>query len=102
LMPSPRLVFHEWEKHGTCSGLTPRAYFDTMRKARAVMRIPEPYIALSRPLTVTPDEVEEAFVKANAGLNREAIAVTCDSRRLSEVRICLSREFGFRECPEID
>ena len=51
---------------------------------------------------VTPDEVEEAFVKANAGLSRDAIAVTCDSRRLGEVRICIGKDFRFRACPEID
>jgi ribonuclease T2 len=100
LMPSPRLIFHEWDKHGTCSGLNPRAYFDTVRKARAQVKIPEAYIELTRPLTVTPDEVEEAFVEANPGLSRDAIAVTCDNRRLQEVRVCLSKEFGFRACEE--
>ena len=25
LMPAPALVFHEWDAHGTCSGLPPRA-----------------------------------------------------------------------------
>ena len=100
LMPAPRLIFHEWDRHGTCSGLNARAYFDTVRKARAQVKIPEAYIELTRPLTVTPDEVEEAFVEANPGLSRDGIAVTCDSRRLQEVRICLSKELGFRECDE--
>ena len=102
LMPSPRLVFHEWDRHGTCSGLNPRAYFDIVRKARAVVKIPEQYLELKEPLAVTPDEVEEAFVKANPGLSRAGVAVTCDSKRMSEVRLCISREFGFRDCPDID
>jgi len=25
LMPAPHLIFNEWDKHGTCSGLAPRA-----------------------------------------------------------------------------
>ena len=41
LMPSPRLVYHEWDRHGTCSGLAPQAYFDNVRKARASVKIPE-------------------------------------------------------------
>ena len=102
LMPSPRLIFNEWDKHGTCSGLSPNAYFETVRKARAAVKIPEAYIGLSEPLMVTPDEVEEAFVLANSGLTRDAIAVTCDSRRLSEVRICVGKDLRFRSCPEID
>ncbi len=102
LMPAPRLIFREWDKHGTCSGLSPRAYFDTVRKARAVVKIPDAYLEPKEILSVTPDEVEEAFVKVNPGLTRDAIAVTCDSRRLGEVRICLGKDFRFRPCPEID
>ena len=58
------------------------AISSTVRKARAQVKIPEAYIELAKPLTVTPDEVEEAFVEANPGLTRKGIAVTCDSRRL--------------------
>jgi ribonuclease T2 len=100
LMPSPRLIFHEWDRHGTCSGLAARAYFDNVRRARAVVKIPEEYIDLRSPLTVTPDDVEDAFVKANPGLTREGISVACDSRRLNEVRICLGRDFKFQDCAE--
>ncbi len=102
LMPSPRLVFHEWDKHGTCSGLSARAYFETVRKARALVKIPQDYLDLKSPLNVTPDEVEAAFVKFNPGLKPTGIAVTCDSRRLSEVRVCLNKDFGFRDCEQID
>ena len=31
-----------------------------------------------------------------------ASAVICDQRRLSEVRICLSKDLQFRACEEID
>jgi len=102
LMPAPRLIFHEWDRHGSCSGLSPRAFFETVRKARAAVRIPDEYLEVKAPLTVTPDEVEEAFVRANPGLSRDAIAVGCDSRRLREVRICLSKDLGFRACEEVD
>jgi ribonuclease T2 len=102
LMPAPRLIFNEWDKHGTCSGLAPRAYFETVRKVRAQVKIPDAYLDPRQMLTVTPDEVEDAFVAVNPGLTRDAIAVTCDSRRLGEVRICVGRDLRFRSCPEID
>jgi ribonuclease T2 len=102
LMPAPRLIYNEWDKHGTCSGLGQRAYFETIRKVRAQVKIPEAYLDPKQILTVTPDEVEEAFVAANPGLTRDGIAVTCDSRRLSEVRICVGKDLSFRPCPEID
>jgi ribonuclease T2 len=102
LMPAPGLIFNEWDKHGTCSGLSPRAYFETIRKARAAIKIPAEFLELSVPKTVTPDEVEDAFVKANPGLSNAAVAVICDKTRLSEVRICMSKDLQFRACDEID
>ena len=101
LMPSPQLIFREWDRHGTCSGLSARAYFDNVRRARASVKIPEQYLALQDPLTVTPAEVEDAFIKANAGLTRAGLAVACDSKRLNEVRVCMSRELKFQDCPDV-
>ena len=102
LMPAPGLIFNEWDKHGTCSGLSPRGYFETIRKARAAVKIPSDFLELSEPKTIAPAEVEDAFVKANPGLSSAAVAVICDQRRLSEVRICMSKELQFRACDEID
>jgi ribonuclease T2 len=102
LMPAPRLIFNEWDKHGVCSGLPARGYFETIRKARAQVKIPPDYLAPASALTVSPDEVEDAFVAANPGMSRAGIAVTCGGPRLSEVRICMSRDLQFRECPEIE
>jgi ribonuclease T2 len=102
LMPAPRLIFHEWDRHGVCSGLSARTYFDTIRKARAVVKIPDEFLELKETRTVSPDEVEEAFIRVNSGLGNGGIAVSCDNRRLREVRICLTRELGFRDCAEID
>jgi len=102
LMPAPGLIYNEWDKHGTCSGLGQRAYFETIRKARAAVKIPADYLDLADSKTVAPADIEDAFIKANPGLSNAAIAVTCDSKRLSEVRICMSKDLQFRACEEID
>jgi ribonuclease T2 len=102
LMPAPRLIFNEWDKHGTCSGMGARGYFETIRKARAAVKIPDEFLQLSDPKTIAPAEVEEAFIKVNPGLTPAAIAVTCNRTRLSEVRICLGKDLQFRNCEEID
>lgn len=101
LMPSPHLVFHEWDRHGTCSGLSANVYFETVRKARAAVKIPPDYLAVDKPITVTADEVTEAFIKANPGMSRANIAVACDSKRVSEVRICLNKDYSFHNCADV-
>jgi ribonuclease T2 len=101
MMPSPSLVMHEWERHGTCSGLSAAAYFETVRKARATVKIPQGYLDLAAPLTVSPDDVAAAFVKINPGLERADMAVACDKTRLTEVRLCMARDFSFHACPDI-
>jgi ribonuclease T2 len=100
LMPSPRLIFHEWDQHGTCSGLSPRAYFESVRNARAAVKIPPEYAELERPIAVAPGEVAAAFLKANPGLSPRAISVFCDRKWLTEVRICLGKDLSFRVCTE--
>lgn len=102
LMPAPGLIYNEWDKHGTCSGMGARAYFETIRKARATVKIPEEYLDLAAPKTVSPNEVEAAFIKANPGLSNAAVSVTCNRTRLSEVRICLSKDLQFRACEEME
>ena len=102
LMPAPGLIYNEWDKHGTCSGLGERAYFETIRKARAAIKIPPDFLQLAEPRTIAPADIEDAFIKVNPGLPGNAIAVTCNRTRLSEVRICLSKDLQFRGCHEID
>jgi ribonuclease T2 len=102
LMPAPRLIFNEWDKHGTCSGLSSHAYFETVRKARARVKIPDDYLEPAHEITVAPAEVGDAFVKANPGLTRASVAVSCDAKRLTEVRICIGRDLAFHDCAEVE
>jgi ribonuclease T2 len=102
LMPAPGLIYNEWDKHGTCAGLPAKAYFEAVRKARAAIKIPPEFLDLSEAKTVAPSAIEDAFIKANPKLTNSAIAVTCNRTRLSEVRICLSKDLAFRSCDEVD
>jgi ribonuclease T2 len=101
LMPSPRLVFHEWDRHGTCTGLSGEQYFNTVRKARASVKIPVEYQSIGEPLTVKPAEVAAAFTRANPGLPGDALSVTCDGKRLTGVRICMNKDLSFRDCADL-
>ena len=46
IMPSKRLIFHEYRKHGTCSGLGVDGYFDLSRR---LYRVDQDSRALRRP-----------------------------------------------------
>jgi len=73
-----------------------------VRKARALVKIPEDYIEATQEITVAPTEVQDAFVKANPGLNRSNIAISCDAKRLTEVRICVGKDLRFHDCQEVE
>ena len=98
IMPSPRLVTHEWQTHGQCSGLSAQAYFDLARRVRNGVHIPAAYAAPAQTLMVTGAEVERAFVAANPGMTPAMIAVQCDRTRLREVRVCVTKDGRPRAC----
>ena len=98
LMPSRQLIQHEWEKHGTCSGLDQTAYFDRIQSARAALRVPPVYTAPVRELDVSPMDVKKTFAAANPGHGEDSFRILCAGRFLSEVRICLSKELKPRPC----
>lgn len=100
IMPSPRLVIHEYRKHGTCSGLSPDTYYDYARKLFTKINVPPRYVRPNEAFFVSPGELKGDFVAANPGLNEDMIAVGCNRHgaRLREVRVCFSREGEFRAC----
>lgn len=102
LMPSAGLIRYQWRKHGSCSGLSQRDYFEVLRAARETVSIPQEFRRLDSYKTLDPDDAEAAFLKANPALPAAAIAVTCDKRYLREVRVCMTTDLKFHSCPEID
>jgi len=101
IMPSRRLVFHEYRTHGTCSGLDPEAYFDLARRLYEKVTIPRRYVGLVDERTmVGPAELIAEFVAANPGLGPDMVAVQCGGpgNRLREVRICFTKAGAFRPC----
>ncbi|SMH53186.1 ribonuclease T2 family protein [Azospirillum agricola] len=96
IMPSVGLMVHQWSKHGTCSGLSVTDYFAKLRAAHAKVAVPE---GLKTPgATVPAMQVERLFLEANPGLTPEGVAVVCSKRDVSEVRICLDKDLGFKAC----
>ena len=102
IMPSERLVQHQWDNHGTCSGLSAPDYLRVTRAAAKRVRIPAVYASASQWRRVSAEDVESAFIAANSSLTDTGIAIAQRGQNLSEVRICLTLNLTVRACPEVD
>ncbi len=99
IMPARGLVIHQYNKHGTCSGLDPERYFQTARKAFETIKIPARYLRTQKPILISPREIENDFLKTNLELTPEMISIACGrNKRLREVRICFSKDLALRGC----
>ncbi len=99
-MPSPKLIRHEWAKHGTCSGLTSREYFEEAAEAFAKIRIPDAYQGPKRQITIKPAQMKRDFAAANPSIPEDGFSVVCsgNGRFLQEVRVCLTKDLKGRPC----
>ncbi len=96
--PSRKLVQHQWEKHGTCSGLAQEAYFRTTARAIGGVRMPEAFVNPLRPVITSADEVRREFLRANPRLDASSVVVTCRRKEIGEVRVCLDKDLRGRAC----
>ena len=102
LYPDEGLARHEWRQHGLCSGKPPSGYFADVRTARDAVAIPAALKAPREDKTLSPLDVQRAFLDANPRLRPGMMAVTCRRGVLQEARICLSRDLrDFVACPQI-
>lgn len=98
IMGGSGLAFYQWKKHGRCSGLSAGAYFGMARTAYQRVKVPDLFLAVSRPLTLPASVIEDAFLEANPGLAADQITITCKDGLIQEARICLTRDLQFRRC----
>ena len=102
IMPSRKLIIHEWKKHGSCAGVTMANYFRAIRLLFQKVRIPARYLSPQAPVLTTPEQLVTDFVKTNRDLAPNMISVQCgnarDRARLSELRICLDSKGNFGQC----
>ena len=100
IFPSPKLIGHEWEQHGTCSGLDPAAYFALSAKLKDQVVIPKQYQQPSAPVRATPGEFVQLFRAANPGMPANSVLPFCadGGRFLREVHACFTRDGAPRSC----
>jgi ribonuclease T2 len=98
IMPSPKLIQHEWDKHGTCSGLSMSKYFQLTRQIYNSIKIPSKYQQPSDYITTNVKALESDLVSANPKLDGAKIAVGCKGRYLQEIQVCYGKNLQPRSC----
>ena len=91
IMGTAGLAWHQWNKHGSCTGLSATKYFTLSREALSRVKRPKVFRDLDRTVRLPASVVEEAFLKANPEIGADGLTVTCRDGYIQEVRICLSR-----------
>lgn len=97
LIPSASLIQHEWRDHGTCSGLSTAAYFDTVRRAFGAVVIPPDFRQPGHRVDLSPQDIAAKFVAANQRW-KDSFRVECSGGELSEVRVCMGKDLSPRAC----
>ncbi|MES2756074.1 MAG: ribonuclease [Pseudomonadota bacterium] len=100
LFPSPKMIGHQWSKHGTCSGLNPAAYFELSEKLQKQLAIPAPYQRPAMPVRTSYGEFVQAFRSANPRLADNAVLPFCadGGRFLREIHVCYDKRGGSASC----
>jgi ribonuclease T2 len=98
IMGGAGLAFHEWKKHGRCSGLSASDYYALSRQAYDAVKLPDILRGLSKDIQLPASVVEDAFLEVNPNLAREMITITCEDGMIDEVRLCLDRDLSPRRC----
>jgi ribonuclease T2 len=92
IMGTGGLAWHQWKKHGVCSGLSSAEYYELSREAYASVQRPEVFRKLTKDIKLPASVVEDAWLKANPQLEADGITITCKKGHIQEARVCLSRD----------
>ncbi|MHA6264630.1 ribonuclease T2 family protein [Arenibacterium sp. CAU 1754] len=92
IMGNGGLAWHQWKKHGTCSGLSASDYFALSRRAYEQVNRPAVFRKLDRPVKLPATVVEQAFLEANPTWTKSMLTITCKQGHIQEARLCLSRD----------
>ena len=99
MMPSTRLMAHEWAKHGSCMVRTPESYLKVTAILWNSLHLPD-LDRLSRQDGLTAGTIRQAFAEAN-GRHWTPAMVGIDTSRngwLEELRLCYGRDFMPKAC----
>lgn len=102
LFPSAKMIDHEWQKHGTCSGQDAASYFALTARLKDQLLIPKQLQQPATPVRMSSGELIQAFKAANTGMVVNSVLPFCGDggRFLREVHACYSKTGVSTSCSE--
>lgn len=93
------LALYQWQKHGSCTGLSVEDYFNDTATAYHKIRIPS-FLNQKHPKPLsTVKEIKDNFIQVNPKLSQSMITIQCNGQFLQEIRICMDKNLqSFRPC----
>jgi ribonuclease T2 len=98
IYPDASLLQHEWQTHGTCSGLSPDAFFALARRAEQSIAIPAELSHLNQQVTLTPSQIITAFAQSNPVIPAASLAISCGNNYLTAVEVCMDKNLKPESC----
>lgn len=101
IYPDPGLLQHEWRTHGTCSGLSPDAFFTAARAAFQSIAIPPTLTQLTHQISLPPAQILGLVTQSNPGIPDSSLALSCGHNFLTAVEVCLDKQLHPIACGPI-
>lgn len=111
ILPSQKLMDHQWAKHGTCALTTPAHYFELSAEVYQRIKFPDVFYTQSSEFPISRYKLRDLLVDANQaiGLKGNMFVFDCEvakhrkkaeRKTLDEVRFCVDKKGDFMTCPE--
>ena len=100
IFPTVSLVEHEWQTHGTCSGLGADAFFAAVHTAFHEVKLP-PVGGAADARGVTPAALLARFQSANPSFPAGSVALSCGNNELTAVEICMDKNLHAEACQNV-
>lgn len=104
VMPDKQLRDEDWQRNGSCTGMTPNVYFRTIATYAQRLKVPSE-LASPRDTVLTKSHIVSKLQQLNPGLTEKSLLLRCtvesgrDLPVLTELRACYNTQGQYDMCP---
>lgn len=104
VMPDKQLRDEDWQRNGSCTGMSPNVYFRTIATYAQRLKIPSE-LASPRDTVLTKSYIISKLQQLNPGLTEKSLLLRCtvesgrDLPVLTELRSCYNTQGQYDACP---